>query len=69
MAKRHIQPELITLAAAARRLGITVPTAARLAARGEIPPISRLGRRRYLPRRAFEARLADLTGVPAEAAA
>ena len=52
--------KLVTLASAARRVGVSPATAARLAASGEFPPCFWLGARRYLGASDFEKWLACL---------
>jgi hypothetical protein len=65
MAKRpreQVQPELVSLAWAAKRAGIVTETAAKLAERGEFPRLSWVGAKRVVGRRAFEAWLAERIG-------
>ena len=50
----------LTIREVADRLGVSTMTAYRAAAAGEIPSI-RIGRRRIVPRAAFEAMLATAT--------
>jgi excisionase family DNA binding protein len=50
------RPQTITIAEAARRLGVCESSAYEAARRGEIPTI-RLGRRLLVPRAAFDALL------------
>jgi hypothetical protein len=54
--------ELISLAKAARRAGICVASAVKLAEHNEFPRITSIGRKRVVGRRAFERFLADRNG-------
>ena len=56
------EPELISLARACRRAGLSVQTVIRLPP-GEFPPWSWLGGKRVVGRRRFEAWLADKAGT------
>jgi hypothetical protein len=64
MRKSNREPELITLAAAARQIGLTAATVARLCNDG-LPQVIKLGGRRYLPRRAFKTWLEKKLGSTA----
>jgi predicted DNA-binding transcriptional regulator AlpA len=62
----NIEPEVITLAEAARRLGVAVETAAKLGPAEGFPPPFWLGGRRCLGRARFEQWLqAKIDGRPA----
>jgi excisionase family DNA binding protein len=67
-AGEEIVSELLSVAQAARRVGIATETAVRLSACGEFPPIGWLGRKRVVPRRAFDRWLAAKLGDDAAAA-
>jgi hypothetical protein len=55
-------PELISLQKACRRVGISVQAAIKLP-EGEFPPYLWLGSKRMVPRRRFEAWLAEKIGI------
>jgi hypothetical protein len=55
---RKQEPELVTLAAACRKIGISPATALKLS---DFPPIVPLGARRMIARRAVESWLAEKT--------
>jgi len=65
----NVEAELVTLAHACARAGITPPTAVRLSARGEFPAVVYVGRRRMVATRKLSAWLAKLVGEDANAAA
>jgi predicted DNA-binding transcriptional regulator AlpA len=63
MHNRHDdEPLTIPLHAGCRRVGITPATALKLSAKGEFPRVVKLGKKRLLPRRAFEAWINDKLG-------
>jgi hypothetical protein len=57
------EPELMSLAKACRRAGLSVQTASRLPP-DQFVPWSWLGKRRVVSRRRFEAWLAEKIGMP-----
>jgi hypothetical protein len=67
---RTDEPELMTLASAARVLGVTTTTAKTWLEKDLTfnVPVLRLGGRHYVPRRAFEAWLDQMLGTAAAAA-
>lgn len=56
------EAELISLPAACRIVGIAQQTALKASQTGEFPPVTRVGRTRYLSRRALEQWLAERCG-------
>jgi predicted DNA-binding transcriptional regulator AlpA len=62
MKQTSTKSELITLAAACRRVGIAPATAVRLMPSGEFPESTWLGVKRVVARRRFETWLAEKLG-------
>lgn len=52
-------PVFVTLASAARRAGISTPTALTMAAAREFPAVIQLGKRKMISRAAFESWLRE----------
>lgn len=59
---KHYEAELISLARACRMAGIAPQTAVKLMPAGEFPEAFKLGGKRVLPRRRFEAWLRAKVG-------
>jgi hypothetical protein len=62
--KPLITPALTSFGKACKRAGLDPTTAQKLSARGEFPPIRRLGHRRYVPTASLATWLQDMTGAP-----
>ena len=56
---QEVRPVFVTVAAAARRVGVSSNTIARWAAAGTFPALCRVGGVRMVPREAFEQWLAS----------